>query len=263
MSSNFTDADDTSRFVSSAITLPHRSASPTSDFRGNHAVAAQSIPSVRPYSLRNNTLPSHHGQPPQCFDHQIFTTSYETQQLLAQTDMDIDHNRQQYDTAMMGDVHQQTPQTSFSSFPANSMLVHPATMGTAHGIGESGPPAAYHLTSMYKVKNDHTLTRMSNPEPQPFFSDASIDNMQPSYDYPSLNTNLALGHMQQPLTMGVENPTSANYYQVALPESTNTTNAEEKESSPYSRVDDGNTVHWRCSFSGCPASEDSELKVQK
>ncbi|KAM6497551.1 hypothetical protein JOM56_008024 [Amanita muscaria] len=185
MSSNFTDADDTNRFISSAITLsPHRSASPTPDFRGNHVVAAQSIPSVSPYSLRDNTLPSHHGQPPQYFSHprlyHFQTTSYETQQSLAQTDMDMDHNRQQYDTAMMGDVHQQTPQTSFSSFPANSMLVHPGTMGTAHGIAESGPPAAYHLTSMYKVKNDHTFTRMSNPEPQPFFSGASINNMQPS-----------------------------------------------------------------------------------
>ncbi|KIL57959.1 hypothetical protein M378DRAFT_15912 [Amanita muscaria Koide BX008] len=180
MSSHFTDSDDTNRFISSAITLsPHRSVSPP-HFRGNHVVAAQSIPSVRPYSLHGNTLTSHHihGQPPQCFDHQIFTTSYETQQSLARTDMDMDHNRQRYDTAMMGDVNQQSPQPSFSSFPANSMLVHPATVGIVQGIGESGPPAAYHLTSMYKVKNGHTLTY--NPEPHPFFSGAFINNMQSS-----------------------------------------------------------------------------------
>ncbi|KIL58865.1 hypothetical protein M378DRAFT_181061 [Amanita muscaria Koide BX008] len=109
-------------------------------------------------------------------------TSYETQRSLVRkirTDMDMDHNRQQYDTAMMGDVNQQSPQPSFSSFPANSMLGHTATMRTAHGIAESGLPAAYHLTSMYKVKNGHTLTCMSNPEPQPFFSGVFMNNMQP------------------------------------------------------------------------------------
>ncbi|KAM6497533.1 hypothetical protein JOM56_008006 [Amanita muscaria] len=81
----------------------------------------------------------------------------------------------------------------------------------------------------YRVGNSHTLTH--NPVLQTLFS--GVNNVQSSY-YPG---NPAVGSIAQSPTMV---PTSANYY-LALDENTNM----------YSRVSDGNTVHWRCNINGC------------
>ncbi|KAM6497532.1 hypothetical protein JOM56_008005 [Amanita muscaria] len=236
-------------FNSGAIILSlNQSVPPRSDFGANHFEAAQSIPPSGPNSV---LLPSHPNTPPQILDHQIINAFYEPQQLPVR-------HYQRSDMAMRGDVDYQTPEPLF---PINPLLVHSATMGIAHG---SGLAAANRLIPVYRVRSS-----TYNAEPQPLVDSIIVNNVPPSY--PDYMGNLGVGSTT---TIAEEIPTLAKHYHT-LDENMNrtttftnvncdgserdpsrdvigtNTNANGNECSMFCREFDGDTVHWRCKFSGC------------
>ncbi|KAM6503228.1 hypothetical protein JOM56_000171 [Amanita muscaria] len=169
----------------------------------------------------------------------------------------------------------------------NPTFTNAYNKGTAQEIlGESGLAAANVMpVTVHRAENCHNLTNTHNAELQPLFSSVFINNIQSPY-YPG---DLAVGSIQQPPTMALADPTSANYY-LTLDENTNSTrtftnaykggtergpshddevittgstNPNGKESVTYFPLYDGNTVRWHCNLSGCQYVSRSKRDIKR